>query len=76
MTSLPPKVTAPALGLTSPLMHLSTVDFPAPLGPIRYVPWPSQTFSETPFRYLRHHIQRRRCRGKVAAAYASAKRVF
>src|SRR6202034_1958989 len=46
----PPNATEPARGRSRPLTHLSTVDFPAPFGPIRQVTWPCQTFSDTPFK--------------------------
>src|SRR3954462_4284186 len=50
VTSLPRNVTVPERGRSSPLMHLSTVDFPAPLGPIRQVTVPSDTSRSTPLR--------------------------
>src|SRR3984957_6904680 len=48
--SSPPNETEPARGRSNPLTHLSTVDFPAPFGPIRQVTWPFPTLSETPFK--------------------------
>src|SRR4051812_28372892 len=46
--SLPSKRMRPRLGLTRPLMQLSSVDLPAPLGPINATISPSATAIETP----------------------------
>src|SRR5262245_42958150 len=43
-------MTWPALGFRSPLIVLRTVDFPAPLGPIRQTLSPVSTARSTPFR--------------------------
>src|SRR5262245_29567438 len=48
--SRPSKRTRPWLGRSSPLTVLSTVDFPAPLGPIRQVTVPALTMRSTPLR--------------------------
>ena len=39
----------PLLGVSRPEMVFSTVDFPAPLAPIRVTTSPSFTSKETPF---------------------------
>ena len=43
-------VTVPRFGRSNPLTVLSTVDLPAPLGPIRQVTVPASTLRLTPLR--------------------------
>ena len=50
LMSSPRSITWPALGRRSPLIVLRTVDFPAPLGPIKHTILPASTVRSTPLR--------------------------